>query len=39
MLNRKSAFGDQQSGCDQLQGYVISKPLLLREFEQMVVNA
>ena len=29
----------RQSGCDQLQGYVISKPLLPREFEQMVVNA
>jgi len=28
----------QQSGCDQLQGYVISKPLLPAEFEQMVVN-
>jgi diguanylate cyclase (GGDEF)-like protein/PAS domain S-box-containing protein len=26
----------QQSGCDQLQGYVISKPLLPAEFEQMV---
>jgi predicted signal transduction protein with EAL and GGDEF domain len=28
----------QQSGCDQLQGYVISKPLQSVEFEQMVVN-
>ncbi|NTV50723.1 MAG: EAL domain-containing protein [Geobacteraceae bacterium] len=28
----------QQSGCDQLQGYVISKPLQPAEFEQMVVN-
>jgi EAL domain-containing protein (putative c-di-GMP-specific phosphodiesterase class I) len=28
----------RQSGCDQLQGYVISKPLLPAEFEQMVVN-
>jgi len=28
----------RQSGCDQLQGYVISKPLQSREFEQMVVN-
>ncbi|MDD2274150.1 MAG: EAL domain-containing protein [Desulfuromonadaceae bacterium] len=29
----------RQSGCDQLQGYVISKPLLPDEFVQMVVNA
>ena len=28
----------QQSGCDQLQGYVISKPLLPAEFEQLVAN-
>jgi len=28
----------QQSGCDQLQGYVISEPLQPDEFEQMVVN-
>jgi EAL domain-containing protein (putative c-di-GMP-specific phosphodiesterase class I) len=28
----------QQSGCDQLQGYVISGPLLPDEFEQLVVN-
>ncbi|MDD2581248.1 MAG: EAL domain-containing protein [Desulfuromonadaceae bacterium] len=28
----------RQSGCDQLQGYVISKPLPPAEFEQMVIN-
>lgn len=28
----------QQSGCDQLQGYVISKPLFPDAFEQLVVN-
>lgn len=28
----------QQSGCDQLQGYVISEPLLPAEFEQLVVS-
>ncbi len=28
----------RQSGCDQLQGYVISKPLFPDEFEQLVVN-
>lgn len=27
----------QQSGCDQLQGYVISEPLLPAEFERLVV--
>lgn len=27
-----------QSGCDQLQGYVISEPLYPDEFEQLVVN-
>jgi EAL domain-containing protein (putative c-di-GMP-specific phosphodiesterase class I) len=28
----------QQSGCDQLQGYVISEPLFPDEFERLVVN-
>lgn len=28
----------QQSGCDHLQGYVISQPVLPAEFEQLVVN-
>lgn len=28
----------QQSGCDHLQGYVISEPLLPAEFERFVVN-
>lgn len=28
----------RQSGCDQLQGYVISKPLLPAEFEKMLAN-
>ena len=28
----------QQSGCDQLQGYVISEPVLPAEFERLVVN-
>lgn len=28
----------QQSGCDQLQGYVISEPLLPDDFERFVVN-
>ena len=28
----------RQSGCDQLQGYVISEPLFPAEFEQLVVN-
>ena len=28
----------QRSGCDQLQGYAISKPLPPDEFERLVVN-
>jgi diguanylate cyclase (GGDEF)-like protein/PAS domain S-box-containing protein len=28
----------QQSGCDQLQGYVISRPLLPAEFERLIVS-
>jgi len=28
----------RQSGCDQLQGYVISEPLLPDEFERLIVN-
>jgi len=28
----------QRSGCDQLQGYVISEPLIPDEFERLVVN-
>jgi EAL domain-containing protein (putative c-di-GMP-specific phosphodiesterase class I) len=28
----------QQSGCDQLQGYVISAPLPPPEFERMAAN-
>ncbi|MBC7962623.1 MAG: EAL domain-containing protein [Steroidobacteraceae bacterium] len=28
----------RQSGCDQLQGYVISKPLIPAEFERLVAN-
>ncbi len=28
----------RKSGCDELQGYVISQPLLSAEFEQFVVN-